>query len=273
MAEPFCMMNKLIIILTLGLSGFAYGQTEDTIEYFTDSDISDTRFSIAGIYAPSFSSRRLALYEPQTDGNEIYALNSEDATGVLSQRYGIIAYYELRNIFHLGIGFITDQSGYVTDGFEVFNQNAAVQPSSIGSYAARTDIQAITVPVQIIFHTQMTDSWALQVIPSYDLTFYQKIDRTWIGDDALIQGLDFQNDDVTGALGTMYQRGSSIKYHKGFNGTIGFALGNEFTIANNLVLTARGEFRLAALPINKEDIGLSEVPYSLGGAVGFRYYL
>jgi len=113
----------------------------------------------------------------------------------------------------------------------------------------------------------------LQVIPSYDLTFYQKIDRTWIGDDALIQGLDFQNDDVTGALGTMYQRGSSIKYHKGFNGTIGFALGNEFTIANNLVLTARGEFRLAALPINKEDIGLSEVPYSLGGAVGFRYYL
>ena len=267
------MMNKLIIILALGLSGFAYGQTEDTIEYLTDSDISDTRFSIAGIYAPSFSSRRLALYEPQTDGNEIYALTNEDAKGVLGQRYGIITYYELRDIFHLGIGFITDQSGYVTNGFEVFNQNAAVQPSSIGSYAARTDIQAITVPIQMIFHTQMTDSWALQVIPSYDLTFYQKIDRNWIGEDAPIQGFDFQNDDVLGALGTMYQRGSTIKYHKGFNGTIGFALGNEFTIANNLVCTVRGEFRLSALPINKADIGLSEVPYSVGGAFGFRYYL
>jgi hypothetical protein len=267
------MMNKLIIILALGLSGFAYGQTEDTIEYFTDSDISDTRFSIAGIYAPSFSSRRLALYEPQTDGNEIYALTNEDAKGVYGQRYGIITYYELRDIFHLGIGFITDQSGYVTNGFEVFNQNAAVQPSSMGSYAARTDIQAITVPIQVIFHTQMTDSWALQVIPSYDLTFYQKIDRNWIGEDAPIQGVDFQGDDVVGALGLMYQRGSTTKYHKGFNGTIGFALGNEFTIANNLVFIAKGEFRLAALPINKLDVGLSEVPYSVGGAFGFRYYL
>ena len=57
------------------------------------------------------------------------------------------------------------------------------------------------------------------------------------------------------------------------NGTIGFALGSEFTIASNLVFTVRGEFRLAALPINKLDVGLSEVPYSVGGAFGFRYYL
>jgi hypothetical protein len=27
------------------------------------------------------------------------------------------------------------------------------------------------------------------------------------------------------------------------------------------------------LPINKEDIGLREVPYGVGAAVGFRYYL
>jgi len=39
------------------------------------------------------------------------------------------------------------------------------------------------------------------------------------------------------------------------------------------VCTVRGEFRLSALPINKADIGLSEVPYSVGGAFGFRYYL
>jgi hypothetical protein len=71
----------------------------------------------------------------------------------------------------------------------------------------------------------------------------------------------------------MYQRGTDIKNHKGFNGTIGFALGSEFTITSNLVFTVRGEFRLAALPINKLDVGLSEVPYSVGGAFGFRYYL
>lgn len=266
-------MNKLIIIFTLGLSVYAYGQKENTIEYFTDSDIRDTRFSIAGIYAPSFSSRRLALYEPQIDGNEIYSLNSNVASGVLSHRYGIISYYELTAIFHLGIGFVTDQGGFITNGFEVFNQNAAVQPSSIGSYAARTDIYAISIPLQMIFHTQMTDSWALQVIPSYDLIFYQKIYRNWIGENAPIQGVDFQDDDVAGVLGTMYQRGSTTKYHKGTNGTIGFALGNEFTIIDNLVFIARGEFRLAALPINKLDVGLSEVPYSIGGAFGFRYYL
>lgn len=266
-------MNKLTIIFMLGLSVCAYGQTENTIEYFTDSDISDTRFSIAGIYAPSFSSRRLALYEPQTDGTQIYTLKSNDASGVLGYRYGIIGYYELTAIFHLGIGLVTDQSGFITNGFEVFNQNAAVQPSSIGYYAARTDIHAINLPFQMIFNTQMTDSWALQVIPSYDLIFYQKIFRNWVGEDVPIQGVDFQDDDVAGALGTMYQRGSTTKYHKGTNGAIGFALGSEFTISNNLVCIARGEFRLAALPINKLDIGLSEVPYSIGGAFGFRYYL
>ena len=66
----------------------------------------------------------------------------------------------------------------------------------------------------------------------------------------------------------MYQRGSTTKYHKGVNGTIGFALGNEFT---NLVSIAKGE-QLAALPINKLDVGLSEVPYMghLVSAITFR---
>ncbi len=116
----------------------------------------------------------------------------------------------------------------------------------------------------------MNDAWALQVVPSYDLTFYQKIDRNWIGDGVP----DYSQDAVEVNTGcTMYQRGTDIKNHKGFNGTIGFALVSEFTIASNLVFTVRGEFRLAALPINKLDVGLSEVPYSVGGAFGFRYYL
>ena len=268
MAKPFCMMKKFISILALGCSALAFGQTEEPIEYFTDSDISDTRFSFGATYAPAFASRRLALYEPQMDGEEIYALNSEGASGIFGQRYGIMSYYELRSIFHLGIGFMTEQTGYVTNDYAVFNQNAVVQ-DTIGVFDARTDIQAITVPIQVIFHTQMTDAWALQVVPSYDLTFYQKIDRNWIGEGVP----SYSQDAVVGALGTMYQRGTDIKNHKGFNGTIGFALGSEFTIASNLVFTVRGEFRLAALPINKLDVGLSEVPYSVGGAFGFRYYL
>ena len=261
-------MKKLLSILALGFSALAFGQTEEPIEYFTDSDVTDTRFSFATLYAPAYGSRRLALYEPQTDGEEIYALKSEGARGVYGQRYGIMSYYELRSMFHFGIGFVTEQSGFITNDFAVFDQNAVVQ-DTIGIYDARTDFQAVTVPLQIIFHTQMTDAWALQVVPSYDLTFYQKIERNWIGEDVP----SYSEDAVVGALGTMYQRGSDLKYHKGFNGTIGFALGSEFTLANNLVFTLRGEFRLGLLPINKEDLGLSEVTYSLGSAVGFRYYL
>ena len=77
MAKSFCMMKELLPILALGCSALAFGQTEEPIEYFTDSDVSDTRFSFAATYAPAFASRRLALYEPQMDGEEIYALNSE----------------------------------------------------------------------------------------------------------------------------------------------------------------------------------------------------
>jgi len=272
LAKPFCMMKKLLTITALLYGALSFGQTEDPIEYFTDSDVSDTRFSFALSYAPSFASRRLALYEPQTDGEEIYALNSEGARGILAHRYGIMSYYELSSIFHIGVGFMTEQSGFVARDFAVFNQTAVSQ-DTLGVFDARTDIQAVTVPFQAIFHTQMTDFWALQVVPSYDLTFYQQIDRAWVGDNVPSYSEDAVDGPAGRALGTMYQRGTDTRYHKGFNGTIGFALGSEFTIASNLVFTLRGEFRLAALPINRADIGLSEVPYSLGSALGLRYYL
>ena len=150
----------------------------------------------------------------------------------------------------------------------MFDQNAIFQ-DTIGTYTAKTSYNAINIPIQIVFHTQMTDVWALQVIPSYDLTFYSGIQREWIGNEVP----NFPADAATGVLGSLYERGTEVKYMTGFNGSIGFAIGNEFTIANNLALTVRGEFRYGLLPINKEDIGLREVPYGVGAAVGFRYYL
>jgi len=263
-------LSKLWMAVAL-FSGTLQAQTDEPIEYYTDSKVQDTKFSIAASYAPSFASRRLALYEPLTDGTQDFALLNEGAKGTLGQRYGIMAFYELRSMFHVGVGFMTEQSGFVTKELAVFDQR--ILPGfgidTIGVFNAKTSYSAVNIPIQIIFHTQINDVWALQVVPSYDLTFYNAIERSWIGD-----GLpDYSIDAVEGVLGSMYERGTDIRYHKGFNGTIGFALGNEFIVANNLALTLRGEFRLGFLPINKEDAGLSEVPYSVGAAVGFRYYL
>ena len=257
------------VALVLQVAFSAQAQTEDPIEYFTDSKISDTRFSLAAIYAPSFASRRLALYEPVADGNELFALLNEDAGGVFAQRYGMMAYYELRGMFHVGIGFTTQKSGFISKDFAVFDQNAIFQ-DTVGVFNAKTSYSALNIPIQFIFHTQITDLWALQVIPSYDLTFYNMIDRSWVGEGVP----NYSTDAVVGVLGTMYERGSaSTQYHKGFNGCIGFALGNEFTVSNDLVLSLRAEFRLGLLPINSADAALSEVPYGVGGSVGFRYYL
>lgn len=257
------------VALALHVAFSAQAQTEDPIEYFTDSRISDTKFSLAAIYAPSFASRRLVLYEPVADGTELFAMLNNNAGGVFAQRYGMMAYYELRGMFHVGVGFTTQKSGFISKEFAVFDQNAIFQ-DTIGVFNAKTSYSALNVPIQIIFHTQITDIWALQVIPSYDLTFYNMIDRSWVG-----EGLpNYSTDAVEGVLGTMYQRGAtSTQYHKGFNGSIGFALGNEFTVADNLALTLRAEFRLGLLPINAADVALSEVPYGVGGSVGFRYYL
>ena len=105
-------------------------------------------------------------------------------------------------------------------------------------------------------------------MPSYDVIFMQKIERQWESGAP-----NYATDAVTGALGLMYQRGSQTKYHNGFNGAIGFAMGNEFRVANDLVFTLRGEFRFGLSPINNADIGLREIPYSVGGSMGFRYYL
>lgn len=256
------------LLLVSGTLSAQTTSTEEPIEYFTDSDINDTRFSIAATYAPAFASRRLALYEPTTDGSELFSMLNESAGGALGQRYGLMGYYELRGMFHVGIGFMTERSGFITREFAVFDQNAIVL-DTIGTFNAKTSYSSLNIPIQIIFHTQMTDVWALQVVPSYDLNFYNRIDRLWVGDNLPA----YTEDAVTGTLGTMYERGTETKYHKGFNGTIGFALGNEFTIANNLALTLRGEFRLGLLPINSADANLSEVPYAVGISTGFRYYL
>jgi len=68
-------------------------QKTDPIEYYTDSDINDTKFSIAASYAPSFAGRRLALYTPVQDGTELFALTNEDGGGALGQRYGFSLFY------------------------------------------------------------------------------------------------------------------------------------------------------------------------------------
>lgn len=254
--------------LAILLPAIAWAQPKnETIEYFTDDEVRDTRFSFQLLYAPEYASRRLALYEPVQDGNEIYALTSEDAGAVYGQRIGLMSYFELREMFHLGVGFTTINSGFVTKGFAAFDQNAVFQ-DTIANLPATTRFEAIAVPIQIIFHTQMNDVWALQVVPSYDLIFMQKIERQWESGAP-----NYATDAVSGALGLMYQRGSQTKYHNGFNGAIGFAMGNEFRVANDLVFTLRGEFRFGLSPINNSDIGLREIPYSVGGSMGFRYYL
>ena len=68
-------------------------QKTEPIEYYTDSKINDTKFSIAANYAPSFAGRRLALYTPVQDGSELFALTNEDGGGVLGQRYGFSLFY------------------------------------------------------------------------------------------------------------------------------------------------------------------------------------
>ncbi len=261
-------LKQWAMAMALIAPALAWAQPKNqTIEYFTDDKVRDTRFSFQLLYAPEYASRRLALYEPVKDGNELYALTSEDAGAVFGQRMGLMSYFELREMFHLGIGFTTVNSGFVTKGFAAFDQNAVFQ-DTIANLPATTRFEAIAIPIQIIFHTQMTDVWALQVVPSYDLIFMQKIERQWESGAP-----NYSTDAVTGALGLMYQRGTDTKYHNGFNGAIGFALGNEFRVANDLVLTLRGEFRLGLLPMNNADVGLREIPYSLGLATGFRYYL
>lgn len=256
-------------MIVLGVVPFwMTAQVEEPIEYFTDDKVQDTRFSVAAVYAPSYAFRRLAFYEPTTDGSELFSLLSEDGGGIYGQRYGIMTYYELSPLFHVGVGFTQEESGFITKDFAVFDQNAIIL-DTLGVFNAKTSYSAIAVPLQIVFHTQMTDIWALQVVPSYDLIFMQKIDRQWVGENVPT----YSADAATGVLGTMYERGTNTRYAQGFNGTIGFALSNEFTVANNLSLMVRGEFRLGLLPVNTTDVGLREVPYGVGGLVGFRYYL
>ena len=90
--------------LAILLPAIAWAQPKnETIEYFTDDEVRDTRFSFQLLYAPEYASRRLALYEPVQDGNEIYALTSEDAGAVYGQRMGLMSYFELREMFHLSL--------------------------------------------------------------------------------------------------------------------------------------------------------------------------
>ncbi|MEY2963238.1 MAG: hypothetical protein RL754_499 [Bacteroidota bacterium] len=264
------MMKKLILtVAVLGALSATAQRTDDPIEYFTDDKVSDTRFSVQAAYSPMYSFRRLAFYEPVTNGTELFNMLDEKGGGVYGQRYGMNFYYELNPTFHLGVGFNQEHGGFLSRSFAVFDQNALFQ-DTLGTFDAKTTYSSLNIPIQMVFQTQMTDIWALQVIPSYDLMFIQKLDRNWVG-----EGIPaYATGAADGVLGTLYQRGGDqTQYASGFNGSIGFALGSEFTIANNLALIVRGEFRLGLLPVSTGDAGLREVPYATGGMFGFRYYL
>lgn len=260
-------MKKLILSLLWLVSATAWAQDkEEPIVYYTDSDVADTKLSVQGYYAPSYATRRLALYDPVNDGSQLFALTSEKSGAVLGQRFGVIMYYELSDYFHFGVGFGQENSGFLTKGFAVFDQTA-VTLDTLGVYTARTSFEALTVPLQLVFHTQMTDIWALQVVPSYDLLLHTSVERQWV--DA--PGHNTMSSQ--GVLGSMYRRGTDTTLASSFNSVIGFALGNEVNLTANLAFTLRAEFRLGLLPISQNDKGLREVPYSFGGAAGFRYYL
>lgn len=258
---------KKLIATAIAFFCVTAGQAQsDTIEYFTDSHVRNSVVSFAPVYAPMYTTRRIAFHEPVTDGTEKFALLNEDGKGILGHRYGGMMYIKTNSPLRLGLGVLQDYTGFISKDFAVFNQNA-IGLDTLGVYNAKTTVKSLTLPVQLVFHTQMTDLFALQIVPGYEFSFTQNVMREWVNGPAIPAGA------ATGVLGTLYERGTDITYAQGYNSTISFAMGGEFRLMERAVLITRAEFRFGVRPVNANDAGLREIPYSSGLLTGLRFEL
>ena len=242
------MKNYIIVLLSLFLGFEALSQKKDpNIEFYTDSDIKRSAFSVALNGSPYFTNRRLVRDTVNvpgqtggTDNTERYATR-----GRFGYSFGGDVIYSVSNSLEIWLGAEYSTTGYSGDSLVLGNEK----------YSGEGSLAFFNIPIQFAFRGNITEVFDLEFIPRVSLNFLQRFDETRFvegGEDILY---DWAPDS------------------RSMNYTVGIALSGNFYVSDNMSIFARAFFNYILYPLKEDESRFLRTTYfSTGLTTGIRYY-
>jgi hypothetical protein len=242
------MKKRILLLVLLGMSLGAFAQKKKgDIDYYTDSNVKTSRFSIDALLFPGYTDRRLINSEVPAGGG--LDLVNENATGAFSLNYQLDFIYSVGSALDLSLGIGYMSADYSFDNALFYeNRNDSIRvngKAAVGLY---------TVPFKLNFNTAMSDAFELEVVPSVELAFVNTYTTTYTPVNGMAPfAVDYK------------ARTNDINY------LVGISLGGMFNLTENWGLIVRGNIKYMLNPLIEEDNYPREVLYAFGLSTGLRY--
>lgn len=242
-------MKKLQVLAIALLSSFMLSaqKGKKDIDYYSDSNVKVSKFSLAALLLPNYTDRRLINDEVPTGGG--LNLLNENATGAYGLNYQLDIIYSVGSALDLSLGF-----GYMSTSFSFDNAAYYQDRNDTIQVNGTTDVGLYTIPFKLNFNTAISDAFELEVVPSVEFGFVNGYKTTYTptsGGDKF--AVDYLN------------RANNINY------LVGISLGGMFNLTENWGLIVRGNIKYMLNPLIEADNYPREVLYAFGLNTGLRY--
>ncbi len=238
-------MKKYITLVALFFSAVAYAQPDD-VEYYTDSRVKNSRWSLALDLYPNYTDRRLINNEVPAGGG--YDLENDEATGSFQLNYGVDVFYALGSAFDIGLGF-----GYAQGRYTV--ENAAFYQDRVDTAFGdvETEVSMLSIPLKLNFNTAITEILDLEVVPTVELNLVNRYEQRF----SPVNEADFTRDLSDNVQST--------------NWSVGIALGGTFNISDDWGIIVRGNIKYMLNPLIEINDYPRETLISYGLVTGLKY--
>ena len=239
---------KLALALLCLLPAFTLqAQKKDDIEYYTDSRVKRSDFSLALSLNPTYTDRRLIGEDNTLSGG---VNQGDEADGSFQFNYGLDLYYRLSSTFDIGIGL-----GRATAAYEVTNVSYSRNRPDTVLTNQNVDVSMFTVPFRLNFNTKLTEIFSLEIVPMVELNILDKYKSDFEPLDPAVEefSVDF-SDNLR-----------SINY------SAGIGLGGRFYIGEKWDLFIRGNLKYMINDMVQLENYPRETLYSFGSNVGLKY--
>jgi len=238
------------LLLLVGIAPSAYGQKKekDKIEYFTDSQIKRSRFSIALNAQPAFINRRIINNEFNGGGG--VDLGDDDAQGAFKFNYGVDFFYKLSSSFAIGLGYGFMQAEYDIDEL-LFSFE---RPDTLRA-SQNVNITTHNIPLKINFSTQLTDIFWLEIVPNLELNFMTRYESEFRPKDGSLPSFSENFDGRTNEV----------------NASAGIGLGGKFYVSERWDFFIRADLKYMLNELLLIEGFPRESLVGYGSTLGFRY--
>lgn len=239
-----------LIALVLPLSS----QDDEDIVYFEDSDVRQSRMSIALLANPNFTNRNLINDEiPEGGGFDLLVAETQ---GSFVFNYNLDVFYSLSSALDIGVGFGRANAAYTVSEVLVYESDSFVySPVDTINFRAELSTNMWMLPIKLNFNTSISDIFDLEVIPTVSLIFPDKYSMNLSAPGTESVDLDLSD------------------FLRNLNWRVGISLGGTWYFAENwgFFLRANANYLLNSM-IEREGYP-RETLYSFGADVGVKLHL